>query len=221
MMEDLAHGGAHHLVKRAAQLEPRVIGRVSSSRAHMRCAARPFSPRDPPAGLLQRGRRRAFPLQLHRLSLVCSGMAVLPMLGGGEGGRGREPQGEQLAVSGVWRGGAREGEGERARGRGRAGEGCAHAAGETVARRCGLARAESSRCTRRRVGELGSWPPFCAATPYSGPGPGKCGVEELASDRGHTFCRPPKRLPGAEGPPEGKKRISAVFSECFREGRLL
>jgi len=139
------------------------------------------------------------------LSLVCSGMAVLPMLGGGEGGRGREPQGEQYAVSGVWRGGAREGEGERARGRGRAGEGCADAAGETVARRCGLARAESSRCTRRRVGELGSWPPFCAATPYSGPGPAKCGVEELASDRGHTFCRPPKRLPGAEGPPEGKK----------------
>ena len=87
-MDDLASGGAHHLVKRAAQLDPRVIGRVSSSRAHRRCAARPFSPRDPPAGLLQRGRRRAFPLdRLARVRLMCSGMAVLPTLTDARGGR--------------------------------------------------------------------------------------------------------------------------------------
>ena len=199
-MDDLASGGAHHLVKRAAQLDPRVIGRVSSSRAHRRCAARPFSPRDPPTGLLQRGRRRAFPLQLHRLSLVCSGMAVLPMLGGGEGGMGREPQGEQLAVSGVWRGGAREGEGERARGRGRAGEGSAHEAGETV-------RAQPNHHVARAA-ESASWaagPPFAQQHLTPALGRQNVGWRSLPPTGATRFAGPPNASPAQRGPRREKK----------------
>ena len=171
----------------------------------MRCAARPFSPRDPPAGLLQRGRRRAFPLQLHRLSLVCSGMAVLPMLGGGEGGRGREPQGEQYAVSGVWRGGAREGEGERARGRGRAGEGCADAAGETLGSR------EPNHHVARAA-ESASWaagPPF--AQQHLTPALGRenawenVGWRSLPPTGATRFAGPPNASPAQRGPRREKK----------------
>ena len=56
----------------------------------------------------------------------------------------------------------------------------------------------------------------------------KCGVEELANDRGPTFClrrsppqEPPEENapPGAEGPPEGKQATPIVCAAIFIDSK--